>query len=139
MTGLEVAVHFVHLASALVLVGSFNFELLASRSAFKNVETQTSLDFPSFYRTLFSIARLSLLVAIGTAILGLLIKTAAATKSFCLFSLLNLRIVWNNSRKSLADSPVPALRSFWLLLMPRVIQARSTATVPADFCYRRQR
>jgi putative copper export protein len=79
MTGLEVAVRFVHLASVLLLVGSFSFELLVSRPVFKNVGTQTSLDFPSFYRALLSIARLSLLLAIGTAILGLFIKIADAT------------------------------------------------------------
>ena len=79
MTGLEVAVRFVHLASVLLLVGSFSFELLVSRPVFKNVGMQTSLDFPSFYKTLFSIARLSLLLAIGTAILGLFIKIADAT------------------------------------------------------------
>jgi copper resistance protein D len=79
MTGLEVAVRFVHLASVLLLVGSSSFELLVSRPVFKNVGMQTSLDFPSFYKTLFSIARLSLLLAIGTAILGLFIKIADAT------------------------------------------------------------
>jgi putative copper resistance protein D len=79
MTGLEVAVRFVHLASVLLLVGSFTFELLVSRPVFKSVGTQTSLDFPSFYRALLSIARLSLLLAIGTAILGLFIKIADAT------------------------------------------------------------
>jgi putative copper export protein/mono/diheme cytochrome c family protein/peroxiredoxin len=79
MTGLEVAVRFVHLASVLLLVGSFSFELLVSRPVFKNVGTQTSLDFPSFYGALFSIARLSLLLAIGSAILGLFIKIADAT------------------------------------------------------------
>ena len=75
MTGLEVAVRFVHLASVLLLVGSFSFELLVSRPAFKNA----FLDFPSFYRALLSIARLSLLLAIGTAIFGLFIKIADAT------------------------------------------------------------
>ena len=79
MTGLEVAVRFVHLASVLLLVGSFSFELLISRPAFKNAGTQTSLDFPSFHKALFSIARLSLLLAIGTAILGLFIKITDAT------------------------------------------------------------
>ena len=79
MTGLEVAVRFIHLASVLLLVGSSSFELLVSRPVFKNVGMQTSLDFPSFYKTLFSIARLSLLLAIGTAILGLFIKIADAT------------------------------------------------------------
>ena len=79
MTGLEVAVRFVHLASVLLLVGSFSFELLVSRPVFKNVGIQTGLDFPSFYKTLFSIARLSLLLAIGTAVIGLFIKIADAT------------------------------------------------------------
>ena len=37
MTGLEVAVRFVHLASVLLLVGSSSFELLVSRPVFKNV------------------------------------------------------------------------------------------------------
>ena len=79
MTGLEVAVRFVHLASVLLLVGSLSFQLLVSRPVFKNVGMPTSLDFPSFYTALFSIARLSLLLAIGTAILGLFIKIADAT------------------------------------------------------------
>ena len=79
MTGLEVSLRFVHLASVLLLVGSFSFELLVSRPVFKNEGMQTSLDFPSFYKALFSIARLSLLLAIGTAILGLFIKIADAT------------------------------------------------------------
>ena len=79
MTGLEVSVRFVHLASVLLLVGSFSFELLVSRPVFKNEGMQTSLDFPSFYKALFSIARLSLLLAMGTAILGLFIKIADAT------------------------------------------------------------
>ena len=79
MTGLEVAVRFVHLASVLLLVGSFSFELLVSRPVFKNVGIQTALDFPSFDKTLFSIARLSLLLAMGTAVLGLFIKIANAT------------------------------------------------------------
>ena len=79
MTGLEVAVRFVHLASVLLLVGSFSFELLVSRPVFKNVGIQTALDFPSFDKTLFSIARLSLLLAMGTAVLGLFIKIADAT------------------------------------------------------------
>ena len=79
MTGLEVAVRFVHLASVLLLVGSFSFELLVSRPVFKNVGIQTALDFPSFYKTLFSIAGLSLLLAIATAVIGLFIKIADAT------------------------------------------------------------
>jgi putative copper resistance protein D len=79
MTGLEVAVRFVHLASVLVLAGSFSFGLLVRRPAFKNMGRQTSLDCASFYRALFSIARLSLLLAIGTAIFGLFIKSAEAT------------------------------------------------------------
>jgi putative copper export protein/mono/diheme cytochrome c family protein/peroxiredoxin len=79
MTSLEVAVRFVHLASVLLLVGSFSFELLVSRPVFKNVGMQTPLDFPSFYKALFSIARLSLLLAMGTAVLGLFIKVADAT------------------------------------------------------------
>ena len=79
MTGLEVAVRFVHLASVLLLVGSFSFELLVSRPVFKNVGIQTALDFPSFDKTLFSIARLSLLLAMCTAVLGLFIKIANAT------------------------------------------------------------
>jgi putative copper export protein/mono/diheme cytochrome c family protein/peroxiredoxin len=78
MTSLEVAVRFVHLASVLLLVGSFSFELLVSRPVFKNVGIQTSLEFPSFYKTLFSIAGLSLLLGMGTAILGLFIKIADA-------------------------------------------------------------
>ena len=79
MTGLEVSVRFVHLASILLLVGSFSFELLVSRSVFKNVGMQTPLNIPSFYKALFSIARLSLLLAIGTAVLGLFIKVGDAT------------------------------------------------------------
>ena len=79
MTSLEVAVRFVHLASVLLLVGSFSFEFLVSRPVYKNAGMQTPLDFPSFYKALFSIARLGLLLAIGTAILGLFIKISDVT------------------------------------------------------------
>jgi len=83
MTGLEVSVRFVHLASILLLVGSFSFELLVSRSVFKNVGMQTPLNIPSFYKALFSIARLSLLLAIGTAVLGLFIRLGTRRVYLC--------------------------------------------------------
>ena len=95
MTGLEVSVRFIHLASVLLLVGSFSFELLVSQPVFKTVGAQTSLHFPSFYKAQFRIARLSLLLAIGTAVLGLFIKTATATgvslsESFDLDAIMNV-------------------------------------------------
>ena len=79
MTGLEVSVRCIHLASVLLLAGSFSFELLVSRPVFKTVGAQTSLHFQSFYKAQFRIAQLSLLLAIGTAVLGLFIKIGSAT------------------------------------------------------------
>lgn len=79
MIGLEVSVRCIHLASVLLLVGTFSFELLISRPAFKTAGAQTSLPLPSFYKRQFRIACLSLLLAIGTTILGLFIKIASAT------------------------------------------------------------
>ena len=79
MTGLEVSVRFVHLASVLLLVGSFSFELLVTRPISKNLGMETSSDFSSFYKALFLMARVSLLLAVGTAVLGLFIKIADAT------------------------------------------------------------
>jgi copper resistance protein D len=95
MTGLEVSVRFLHLASVLLLVGSFSFELLVSRPAFKTARAQTSLHCRSFYKAQFQITRLSLLLAIGTAILGLFIKIASATglslsESFDLGAIMNV-------------------------------------------------
>jgi putative copper resistance protein D len=95
MTGLEVSVRFLHLASVLLLVGSFSFELLVSRPVFKTVGAQTSLHFRSFYKAQFRIKYLSLLVAIGTAVLGLFIKIASATglslsESFDLGAIMNI-------------------------------------------------
>src|SRR5262245_20155958 len=79
MSGLEVSVRCIHLASVLLLVGTFGFELLISRPAFKTAGAQTSLPFQSFYKAQFRIAYLSLVLAIGTTILGLFIKIASAT------------------------------------------------------------
>ena len=95
MSGLEVAVRCIHLASVLLLVGIFGFELLVSRPVFKTAGAQMSLHFPSFYKAQFRIAYLSLLLAIGTAILGLFIKIASATglslsESFDLGAIMNI-------------------------------------------------
>ncbi len=95
MTGLEVSVRFLHVASVLLLVGSFSFELLVSRPAFKTAGAQTSLHCRSFSKAQFRITRLSLLLAIGTAILGLFIKIASATglslsESFDLGAIMNV-------------------------------------------------
>ena len=79
MTGLEVSVRFIHLASVLLLVGSFSFDLLVVRPAIKTAGVQMSLHFRSFSKTQFRIARASLVLAIGTAIVGLFIKSADAT------------------------------------------------------------
>ena len=95
MTGLEVAVRCIHLASVLLLVGTFSFELLVSRPVFKTAGAQMSLHFLSFYKAQFRIAYLSLLLAIGTAVLGLFIKIASATglslsESFDLGAIMNI-------------------------------------------------
>jgi copper resistance protein D len=79
MSGLEVSVRCIHLASVLLLVGTLSFELLISRPAFKTAGAQTSLPFQSFYKPQFRIAYSSLILAIGTTILGLFIKIATAT------------------------------------------------------------
>ena len=79
MIGLEVAVRYIHLAGVLLLVGTFSFDLLVSRPVFKTAGAQMSLHFLSFDKAQFRIAYLSLLLAIGTAVLGLFIKIASAT------------------------------------------------------------
>src|SRR4030095_13919892 len=95
MIGLEVAVRCIHLASVLLLVGTFGFELLVSRPVFKTAGAQLSLHFLSFYKAQFRIAYLSLILAIGTAVLGLFIKIASATglslaESFDLGAIINI-------------------------------------------------
>ena len=79
MSGLEVSVRCIHLASVLLLVGTFSFELLISRPVFKTAGAQTSFPLQSFYKPQLRIAYLSLILAIGTTILGLFIKIASAT------------------------------------------------------------
>jgi copper resistance protein D len=79
MNGLEVSVRFIHLASVLLLVGVFAFDLLVGRPAWRTVGAETSLDFQSFFKAQIQIARASLLLALGTAVLGLLIKVVTAT------------------------------------------------------------
>jgi putative copper export protein len=95
MTSLEVSVRWIHLASVLLLVGTFSFELFISRPVFKTVGAQMSLHFASFYKAQFRITRLSLLLAIGTAVLGLFIKIASVTglslsESFDLGAIMNV-------------------------------------------------
>src|SRR5262245_35896473 len=95
MIGLEVAVRCIHLASVLLLVGTFGFELLVSRPVFKTVRAQLSPHFLSFYKAQFRITYLSLILAIGTAVLGLFIKVASATglslsESFDLGAIMNI-------------------------------------------------
>jgi putative copper export protein/mono/diheme cytochrome c family protein/peroxiredoxin len=79
MNWLEVSVRFIHLASVLLLVGIFGFDLLVARPAWKTAGAEASRDFPSFFKAQIRIARASLLLAIGTAILGLFIKVVTAT------------------------------------------------------------
>ena len=79
MNGLEVSVRFIHLASVLLLVGIFGFDLLVGRLALRAAGAKISADFQSFSKARFRIARWSLWLAAGTAILGLFIKTATAT------------------------------------------------------------
>jgi putative copper export protein/mono/diheme cytochrome c family protein/peroxiredoxin len=79
MNWLEVSVRFIHLASLLLLVGIFGFDLLVARPACKTAGAEASRDFPSFVKAQIRIARASLLLAIGTAVLGLFIKVITAT------------------------------------------------------------
>jgi len=78
MNGLEVSVRFIHLASVLLLVGFFGFDLLVDRPARRTARAETSPDFQSFFQAPIRIARASLLLAIGTAVLGLFVKVATA-------------------------------------------------------------
>ena len=79
MNGLEIAVRFIHLASVLLLVGTFSFDLLVARPAFKTAGAERAPHLPSFSKALSRMARWSLILAAATAILGLFIKTATAT------------------------------------------------------------
>jgi putative copper resistance protein D len=79
MNGLEIAVRFIHLASVLLLVGSFSFDLLVGRPAIRAAGAEIAADLQSFSKSRFRIARWSLRLAAGTAILGLFIKIATAT------------------------------------------------------------
>src|SRR5262245_44363346 len=79
MSGLEILVRCIHLASVLLLVGTFSFELLIRRPVFKTVGAQTLFPVQSFSKAQRRIASLSLLLAIGTTIPGLFIKIVSAT------------------------------------------------------------
>jgi putative copper resistance protein D len=79
MNGLEIAVRFIHLASVLLLVGTFSFDLLVGRPAIRAAGAEIAADLQSFSKSRFRIARWSLCLAAGTAILGLFIKIATAT------------------------------------------------------------
>jgi putative copper export protein/mono/diheme cytochrome c family protein len=79
MNGLEIAVRFIHLASVLLLVGIFGFDQLVARPVWRTARAETSVDFPYFFKAQIRIARASLLLAIATAVLGLLIKVVTVT------------------------------------------------------------
>jgi putative copper export protein/mono/diheme cytochrome c family protein/peroxiredoxin len=81
MNGLEVSVRLIHLASVLLLVGIFGFDLLVSRPALRAVGAEGAPDFRSFFKARSRIVLASLLLAIGTAVVGLFIKIATATGS----------------------------------------------------------
>ena len=78
MNGLEIAVRFIHLASVLLLVGIFGFDLLVCRPAMRATGAEISPDRLSFSNSQFRMARWSLGLAAITAILGLFIKIATA-------------------------------------------------------------
>jgi putative copper export protein/mono/diheme cytochrome c family protein/peroxiredoxin len=78
MNGLEVSVRFIHLASVLLLVGIFGFDLLVGRPALQAAGAKISADLQSFSKSRFRMARWGLLLAASTAILGLFIKIATA-------------------------------------------------------------
>ncbi|HEY6366398.1 MAG TPA: CopD family protein [Candidatus Binatia bacterium] len=81
MNGLEVSVRFIHLASLLLLVGIFGFDLLVGRPPLRAAAAETAPAFQSFFKARSRIALASLFLAIGTAIVGLFIKIATATGS----------------------------------------------------------
>ena len=81
MNGLEVSVRFIHLASVLLLVGIFGFDLLVGRPPLRAAAAETAPAFQSFFKARSRIALASLFLAIGTAIVGLFIKIATATGS----------------------------------------------------------
>ena len=81
MNGLEVSVRFIHLASVLLLVGIFGFDLLVGRPPLRAAAAEITPTFQSFLKGRSRIALASLFLAIGTAIVGLFIKIAAATGS----------------------------------------------------------
>ncbi|HSF57653.1 MAG TPA: copper homeostasis membrane protein CopD [Candidatus Binatia bacterium] len=78
MNGLEITVRFIHLASVLLLVGTFSFDLLVSRPAVRVAGAKIADDLQSFSKSLLRMARWSLWLAAITAILGLFIKIATA-------------------------------------------------------------
>lgn len=78
MNGLEVSVRFIHLASVLLLVGIFGFDLLVGRPALRAAGAKISADLQSFSKSRFRVACWSLWLAASTAILGLFIKIATA-------------------------------------------------------------
>jgi putative copper export protein/mono/diheme cytochrome c family protein/peroxiredoxin len=81
MNGLEVSVRFIHLASVLLLVGILGFDFLIRRPALRAAAAETTLAVQSFFKARYRIALASLLLAIGSAVVGLFIKIATATGS----------------------------------------------------------
>jgi putative copper export protein/mono/diheme cytochrome c family protein/peroxiredoxin len=79
MNLLEVAVRFLHLAVVMLLVGSFSFHLLVRRPAFRRAERDLSPYFQSAFKSQFRLARWSLLIAVCTAVVGLIMKVATVT------------------------------------------------------------
>jgi putative copper export protein/mono/diheme cytochrome c family protein/peroxiredoxin len=79
MNGLEISLRFIHLASVLLLVGIFGFDLLVGRPALRAAGAKISTDLQSFSKARFRMARWSLSLAASTAVLGLFIKIATAS------------------------------------------------------------
>jgi putative copper resistance protein D len=75
MTGFEVLLRFLHLGAVLLLVGTFSFDLLVRRPACK----AAGLELSAHLRSQFRLAGWNLVVAVGTAVLGLVVKIVTLT------------------------------------------------------------